>query len=96
MTRHACSILGMIVEALEFVQTTGFGIRATLGHSLILKHIVFVYTSSLYLNECKTIRGIHAVHFERSSKLMSLFIARVLESMPIYVAGSFQNTLLFT
>jgi len=56
MTRHSCFTLKMILQALEFVQTTCFGIRVTLGYSFIPKCIVTVYTSSFYENASKTTR----------------------------------------
>jgi len=49
-------MLKSIVQILEFFQTTCIGIRATLDCSLIPKHVVIVYTNSLYENASKTIR----------------------------------------
>ena len=55
-TRHSCFTLGTIVQTYEFVQTTCFGIHATLGCSFIKKHVVIIFTSSLYDNESKTMK----------------------------------------
>jgi len=50
MAKYSWSMLGKIVQAYEFVQTTCFKIRANLGWSFIPKYEVIVYTSYLYEN----------------------------------------------
>jgi len=55
-------MLESIVHDLEFVHTTWFRIRATLGCSFISKHVVIVYAVLLYENASKLQRYLFFMH----------------------------------